>query len=208
MRRLAREHIHTRGAYHAGVEGVGQRLLVHERPAPGVDEYGSGLHQAQAPGIGNVVRVRRQRAVQAHNIAIGKHLVERGFLHSIGQGLLRLGGESLHFHAERQGYARRSATYMTEAHDAHGLAGELCQLCIPPAEIGSCGPSSGPVGFRVVLRTVGDGQQMGKHHLRHRCRAVGRDIGHGDAALAGGSRVDHIVARGQHTYIFQPWQRP
>ena len=60
---------------------------------------------------------------------------------------------------------------------------------------------------RVVLHAVGDGEQMGEHHLRHRRRAVGGDVGHHNAQLPGRVDVDHVVARGKHAHILQPGQR-
>ena len=57
-----------------------------------------------------------------------------------------------------------------------------------------------------MLRAVRHGQQVRKHHLRHALRAVGGYVGHDDAPFVGCLDVHHIIARSQHTDIFQPRQ--
>ncbi|MPM84592.1 hypothetical protein SDC9_131665 [bioreactor metagenome] len=55
----------------------------------------------------------------------------------------------------------------------------------------------------MMLHLLSNVQNVCKNHLRHRWRAVCRDVGYHDTFFAGGIDVDHIVARGQHTDVFK-----
>ena len=49
-------------------------------------------------------------------------------------------------------------------------------------------------------------QQQCHHMLRHRRRAVGRDVGHRYSLFGGRVHIHHIVARGQHADIAKLWR--
>ena len=50
---------------------------------------------------------------------------------------------------------------------------------------------------------IGDVENMGKRYLRHTLGAVGWDIGHRNAKLAGSLQVNSVVAGGEYADIFQ-----
>ena len=47
---------------------------------------------------------------------------------------------------------------------------------------------------------------MSKHHLCYTFRTIGWYVGHDDAAFVGSFNVNHVIARCQHTYIFEARQ--
>ena len=109
-------------------------------------------------------------------------------------------------HAEPLRDAGYLLSDVAQTNDAEGLATELGQRTVPEAEVGAGAPPALAYLPRIVLSVVGYGQQVGKHHLRHAVRAVGRHVGDDDAPLAGCRYVDDVVARGQHADVFQPRQ--
>ena len=79
-------------------------------------------------------------------------------------------------------------------------------LKIPVTEIFILRPATLAVLGGIVVRSVRYVQQMGKHHLGHALCAVGRYIGDNDTSLLSGLDIHHIVARSQHTDVFQTRQ--
>ncbi len=61
----------------AGCKRFGQRRLVDESPAPGVDQDCTGFEFREQPGIDQHARVGRQRGVQADDVSSGDQRVQR-----------------------------------------------------------------------------------------------------------------------------------
>ena len=57
-----------------------------------------------------------------------------------------------------------------------------------------------------MLGAVGDGEQMGKHHLCHTLGAIGWHVGDNDASLAGCLDIDNVIPRSQYPDILETWQ--
>ena len=94
-------------------------------------------------------------------------------------------------------------TDVAKADDAECLTSEFCQWCVPITEVRIGRPFSCAILNGIVLCAVGDGKQMSKHHLSDTLRAIGRYIGDDDAVLMGRLNIHHVVARCQHTDVFQ-----
>ena len=61
VRRLLLQHVEPGTGDATLLQHLGQRLLIDDRPAGGVDEKGRRLHQRQALGIHQVLRRLHQR---------------------------------------------------------------------------------------------------------------------------------------------------
>lgn len=110
---------------HAGAKGVGQRALVHDRAAGGVDEVRRRAHPAQRRRIDEVVGVSVVRAVDGDDVARAQQLVERDPPSAARR--LELGGDRsaavVHdLHVERPGPAAQRLADGTHADDAQPSA--------------------------------------------------------------------------------------
>src|SRR5688572_5809335 len=108
-RRLLLEHVEP-GARDAPLgEHPGQRLLIDDRPARGIDEIGGRLHQRQALGIDEMPGLWRQRTIDAQHIGTLEQILQPD---QLDPELLRhlLVGERVvrdEFHVERSGEAEQ-----------------------------------------------------------------------------------------------------
>ena len=187
-------------------QGVGHSLLVYQRAASRVDKDAALLHLGQRLGVDEVARLLVQRAMQGDDVAHGQQTVHRGLLNALGQVgrvLARVGKD---IHAEVAGYAGHALSDVAQSHDADGLACQLAEVGVPIAEVGIVAPASLAALARIVAYAVGDVQDVGKRHLGNALRAVGRNIRHHHPVARGSLHVHHVVARGQHSDIFQPRQ--
>ena len=199
------QHVHGRAGDAAGVQGLGQGRLVHEGAAAGVEQEGRRFHQRQAAGIDQVGGLRRERAMEADDVAFAEEGVEldeanegRG---GAGGGI---GGE--HLHAEGRAQFTHRPANAAKAHDAEREPIQLDQREVPVTPIGAARPAAFADGLGVMAGVVGEFEEQGEGHLRDGFRPVGRHIGHRDAAGAGGGEVHDIGAGGQHADVFEPGQ--
>ncbi len=74
--RLDLHHVQTGTENLLGAQHLDERLLVHHRPAAGVDQYGARLHQGELALRHHAPRRRVERHVQGHHIARLQQRVE------------------------------------------------------------------------------------------------------------------------------------
>ncbi len=206
-RRLDGQHVERRAGDAAGVQRVGQRLLLDERAAAGVDEEGRLLHERQPLRVDEALRLRRERAMQAHHVAAAEEVVERDELH-LGSARLRGLFDREHVHPERLRDGGRLAADPAVADDPHRQALQLDQREIPVAEIRALRPAPVAHGLRVVRHVLRQLEQMREDHLRHGRRAVGRHVRHRNVPFARRLDVHDVVAGGQDADVFQLGQLP
>ena len=95
---------------------------------------------------------------------------------------------------------------VSQADDAQRLACQFWQGSVPVAEVGFAAPDALARSFGVVGHVVGDVEDVGKHHLRHRVGAVGGYVGDDDAMLASCHNVDDVESCSQYADILQAWK--
>ena len=176
------------------MQGRCQVGFVDQGPAAGVDQQGRGFHQGQALGIDQLAGLAGERTVQADHITVGQQGSQIG--------VARTGGTAMNqdLHAEGGGDARHRCPNPPHPHHAKGLAGQLLQVALPIAEIGSGTPTPLVHARVVAAGAVGQFQDEGKDGLGHGGRGV---LGHMAEGQTPGRRrhpVHHVVAGGQHRH--------
>ena len=191
-RRLLLEDVERGAADLARLDRVGERGLVDEIAARGVDDADAfACARASRSALTRLARLRRRRHVQRHVVGAREQVVERDELHAeVGRDLLgdeRIVGDDPH--AERRGAARDFLADAAQAGEAerlvaHFFAEEL--LLLPLA---------------LLHRGVGRGKVAGeRQHERHRefgdADAVGAGRVHDDDAAGAGGGDVHVVDAG------------
>ena len=80
------------------VQGFGEILFDDQGSAGGIDQEGGGFHPGEAFGVDQALGFRREGAMEADGIALGKQLVEGGVFDSLGRcaGHVAAVGEEAH----------------------------------------------------------------------------------------------------------------
>ena len=152
-------------------------------------------------------RLGRERTMKRQHIAHGEQAVEIHFFYSLRQLSRLLRCVSDYFHAHAQRYSRHSFPYPTQPHYAHRLAGQFRYRRTDVAKVLATAPAARSHLLRINLNRRYHTEQVRKHHLSHRGRAVGRNIGHYYTMLGSSNRIHDIVTCGKYTYIPQLRQR-
>src|SRR5919107_5440217 len=75
--RLGVRHVKGRPRYLAGGQSASQRVDVDDRTARRVDEVGRGFHARERLVADQAARLRRERAVEGHEVGALEQLAER-----------------------------------------------------------------------------------------------------------------------------------
>ena len=191
--RLELEDVQPGAGDPAGGQRPGQRRLVHQWAAAGVDQDRGGLHQSQRTFVDQVMGLRGQRGVQRDEIGSGQQLVQLhpARPHARHRTFLAGGVEDRHVEAVLcpPGDGRADPSH---ADDAERLAGHIQahrflqqrpgrEVAVPQQPVGLHQPAGTAEQQR--HRLVGGG--VGEH--------AGR-VGHLHPRLPGGGDVDVVVA--------------
>ncbi len=139
--RLLGEDVETGGGDPAGLEGVVERLLVHDPAAGGVDQDQRGPRERELVGTDQADGLRRLGQVDADEVGLGHQLLEADHPHAHlgGAAGLDVGVVGDHVHAERGQPLRDEYADAPEADDAERLLVELdagvpAALPLPPRQ--------------------------------------------------------------------------
>jgi hypothetical protein len=157
--------------------------------APGVDQHGALLHPAEGIGIDQVVRLRRQRAVQRHDVGLGIQLVEVGVADAEPLALgvrVRIGREQPA--AEAVHDAGEYRPDLARADDADRATAQVEAEQAVEREVALAHPVEGPVRAAVQRQDQRDGV------LGDGVRRIRRHAGDGDAQPFGRRQVDMVEA--------------
>ena len=108
------------------VERLGEGIVIHDGAASAVDKDGSVFHLSELLGAKGLARGVVIGQVQAHDIGLGKQLLERDLLNA-GLGGFRVLVARIAQHAGAKGLKEttRGAADFAATHDADGLAADL-----------------------------------------------------------------------------------
>ena len=189
--RLHSEDVDRRSADPLLPDGGGERRVVHQLAARGVDQHRRRLHQPQPLGIDQVAGLVGERDVQRHHIGRPEQVVEREEPDlEVGRPLGEEIGIVRHdVHAEGARQLRDVPADPAESHDADGLAPQL----------GSLEPFAVPFALPHRGRGLGDAPYQGEqqpHRVLPGAHRVGaRSVHHRDTAPRRGVHVDRVHAR-------------
>ena len=189
-RRLHVEDVDTGTGELVIVERLGQGIVVHDGAASTVDKDGAVLHLSELLGTKALARGVVIGQVQAHDIGLGKQLLERDLLDT---GLGRLGmlvaGIAQHAGSKGLKEATRGAADLAAAHDAYGLAADLGAHKTGARLAGA----NGGIGSTHLAQYI-DGKAKGK--LGHAHVGVAGTVAHLNTALAAGGKP-HVIDAGK-----------
>ena len=193
--RLVDEGIAGGGADDAVLEGVVERVFVHDAAAGGVDEDGALLHVGELFGADHVLGLGREGHGDVHHVGHLEHVLELVvLLDAPGLGLLArdVGVVAHELRVEAAGEDRAGAAGdVAHAHEADGLAGELCALHLG----GRDAREALAAGHDVAVRDVAGRVEHEAHdELGHGVHVGRGGVDHGDAVLLGGLEVDGVAA--------------
>ena len=194
---LSGDDVQTGGVDLAGVEGVCQGLLVHERAARVVQQYDPVLHPGDVLTAYDAARGWEERTVQGYDVGARKQLVELDVVGYLAARVGRTAARGEDVHTQRLRNAAGLLPDAAEADDAHRLAVQLYERVIPIAPVGAALPAPCVHRLAVVGDVVAYLEQHGYGELSHGRRAVGRDVADRDAAGSCRSDVHYVVARGE-----------
>ncbi len=173
----------------AALERPDHSRRVHHRTAACIHQHGARLHGAQGRFADQVVRLRRQRTVQADDIAGSKQVRQRHVAHAqcdaVRAGLGIMGQQPA---AETAHDPQEALADLPRAHDAHGAPVQIDPHQAFEGEVPLPHPRVGPVQLAI------EGHHQGGGVFRHRVGRILRDPAHGQPALGGGSQVDVVEA--------------
>ena len=175
----------------AGVQGLGQVLLIDDAAASAVENPAPLLHLGQLGRSDEVSGLGRQRGVDGEDVAAGQDLVERRDTFDAELGGPFLGQEGIetnHLHVQAHGSPSHLTADASQADDAERLAGQLSadKLAFLPFAAVQAG-----VGRRNV---PGQGHHHGDGVLRRADGVASRRVHDQDAAPGGGGHVDVVDA--------------
>ena len=200
---LHREHVEPRAGEATGLQRRCEIGLDDERAARRVHEEGGRLHERDPFRVDEALRLRRERAVQAHHVALAQEALEPDALGFVA----RRAPVREHAHAERAAHGGDPAADPAVPHDPERPTGQLDQVPIPVAEVGTGGPATGPHRRGMVSHAVGEFEQEREGRLHDVGRGVLRHVADRDAPLAGRVHVDDVEPRGEHADVAESRQR-
>ncbi|CAM2166773.1 hypothetical protein PSAC2689_150179 [Paraburkholderia sacchari] len=182
-----------------GLQRFHERSFVHESAARRVDEERTARHARECVRIDQVVRRRREGAVQRNDVAAGEQRVERhAFFARIRAALLmRLcaaRGEQ-HAQSQRAPHGGRRTAERARADDAERRAREIADRKIEETELTRFEPAPGAHGLAIGEQTAPQREDQRKCMLRHGVHGIVADVAHDDAARLARLQV-HIVRPG------------
>ena len=186
------------------VQGVGEILFDDQGSAGGIDQEGGGFHPGEAFGVDQALGFRREGAVQADGIALGKQLVEGGVFDSLGRGGGHVAAVGEEAHAEGLADAGDGPADLAQADQPQGSSGQFHLRGKPVAVVGAAAPAAVADIGGVEARLVGQFQQKGEGVLGDGRGAVAGHVGNDQSPLPGGGQIDGIATGGKDADISQP----
>ncbi len=175
------EHVDARAGHPAFLDSHGERVLVHEATAGGVDDPYAGLDQPQLPFGDEPKRLRGLGQVDRDEVGLGQQLVQRDEpdpnLRRPSRRHVRVVGQQLH--AKRRQPLRHQHPDPTQPDHADGLAGhldagELRSLPLPALERGVGRSDIAGAGKQQSNRVLGGGDDVRRRRVDHHDAAGGR----------------------------------
>jgi len=194
--RLEFVDVQARAGQPSLAKGGHQGRFVHERPPGGIDENGAGLHGRQGGRIKDVLRLGRQRRVDAHDVALGQKIRQGqpGGAKLPFQGDVGFSAAAIdHGHGESPGHEGHGRTDAAGAENAEGFARDFGpqKQERPPA-----GPGAGAGGRVGRDHVPGHGEKQGPGHFGRGDGQHVRGVGHRHPAFGGFGHVDIVEADG------------
>jgi len=205
-RRLDRQDVEPGPANDSAAQRFGQRALVDQPAARGVDEQRARLHARELARADQVSRLRGQRQVQRDHVRLVQHGVGRCELDALG---LRRGmvGEQ-HAHAEAARDSRHSLADRALAEDADGAAVQVAHRVPRQAELLGALPQAVRDVLPVGNEAAPQRKDERKAVLRNGVHRVVADVADDDAARAAGGDVDVVGAGCGYRHQPQPPELP
>ncbi len=115
----------------------------------------------------------------------------------------RFAGIGIHIQSEADGNAGCGPTGIAETDDSHLLPVKFMQRRIPETKVRLPAPLTVPHFLGIISRPLYNIQDMGKGHLRHRLRAIRRNVRHNHSPAGCRFYVYNIISGSQHADVFQ-----
>ena len=174
------------------LERLGERRLVDQTAARGVDEDRGRLHLLELFRPDHVLGLGRERHVQGDDVALAQDGVE------IDQAGLREDVEGQHLHAERLGALADRLAERAVADDAERRAGDVADRMGQEAELARLVPHPVPRVLDVGEQVAPEREDERDDMLRHGVEGVVADIDDGDAVRLAIGLVDDVGAGRRH----------
>ena len=183
----------------ACVQCFGERFLLDDAAACGIDDDCSGFHECNGLAVCQMHRFLRQGTMEGEIIAFAEERLLVNEFHAMEALRTTHGGD--HTHAESECDLCHCFADGSEAEDAEGLS---CELTCGEGKIGE-GLGICPIAFchahSVVIRTGSKMQNKRKGVLRHRIGGIAGHVANGDAAFFCGFDIDIVIARCKETDV-------
>ena len=188
----------------AGVQGRHQGVFVHGSATRRIHQNGVRLHGLQLRLANHSAAVGLGRHVDAHHVGVRQHIfkaveraIDRQRLSTDGQFNLAVVHERVvgnDIHAAAQGVAGQRPADAAEAHNAEGLAPQLCAFAVGLLECFEFfGAAPGHLAV-AVGQEAGAGEQVSHDQFCHALRAGGWGVEHGQALSTCIFHVDVVHA--------------
>ena len=186
--RLDGQHVHAGAGDDALAQGAGQRRLVDDAAARGVDDASGLLHRREFFRRNHAFRLRRQRQVQRDDVGLaqdGRDVdLVRHVRHVVDQ----------HLHAERDRAPLDLLAERAIPNDAERRTGDVVDRVIEIAELAIVAPA--PVEHRIMIvhEIASQREQQREDMLGQRVEGVVADVGDRDPMRGRIGFVDHVGA--------------
>ena len=170
-----------------GLEGLDQRLLVHETASSDVDEDASARHERERTAVDDSLRLARQRETEHEEVAAAEQLLEGHRLDPVAHGPLSRGlGDVVRpdIQAEPLAATRQGRADAAVAENPQCLAGQADSLELEPTTGGNRGVNA--------VELPGRDHEVAGGHVGHVLSEHSRSVHDLNPERARGSEVDAV----------------